>query len=81
MLITSAIVKATKIGLESGNKLASFPCPKCGAVCCDPVECTMKLQAQHSCIVCEHKWSKYPIVQGNPLAVLGFQLGDSTLYV
>ena len=54
--------EAAKVGLECGNELVSFPCPKCGAVCCDPVERAMKLQAQHRCVVCEHKWSKYPLV-------------------
>ena len=39
--------EAAKVGLECGNELVSFPCPKCGAVCCDPVERAMKLQAQH----------------------------------
>ena len=39
--------EAAKVGLEYGNELVSFPCPKCGAVYCDPVECAMKLQAQH----------------------------------
>ena len=73
--------EAAKVGLECGNELVSFPCPKCGAVCCDPVEHAMKLQAQHGCVVCEHKWSKYPLVQGNPMAVLGCQLRDSTLFV
>ena len=73
--------EAAKIGLASGNELVSFPCPKCGAVCCDPVERARKLQTQHGCIVCKHKWSKYPLVQGNPLAVLGCQLRDSTLFV
>ena len=32
-------------------------------------------------LLCEHKWSKYPLMQGNPLAVLGCQLRDSTLFV
>ena len=73
--------EAAKVGLEHGNELVSFPCPKCGAVCCDPVEHAMKLQAQHGCIVCKHKWSKYPLVQGNPMAMLGCQLRDSTLFV
>ena len=27
------------------------------------------------------QWSKYPLVQGSPLAVLGCQLRDSTLFV
>ena len=44
--------EAAKIGLASGNELVSFPCPKCGAVCCDSVERARKLQAQHDCIVC-----------------------------
>ena len=35
--------EAAKIGLASGNELVSFPCPKCGAVCCDPVELARKL--------------------------------------
>ena len=73
--------EAAKVGLEHGNELVSFPCPKCGAVCCDPVEHAMKLQAQHGCVVYEHKWFKYPFIQGNPMAVLGYQLRDSTLYV
>ena len=47
--------EAAKIGLEWGNKLVSFPCPTCGAVCCDPVERATKLRSQHSCVVCEHK--------------------------
>ena len=72
--------EAAKIGLETGNELASFPHPKCGAVCCDPVERARKLQAQHGYVVCVHKWFKYPFVQGNPLAILGCQLRDSTLF-
>ena len=72
--------EAAKIGPASGNELVSFPYPKCGAVCCDSVERARKLQAQHDCIVCERQWSKYPLVQGNPLAVLGCQLRDSTLF-
>ena len=47
--------EAAKIGLARGNELVSFPCPKCGAVCCDPVECAMKLQTQHGFVVCKHK--------------------------
>ena len=39
--------EAAKVGLQCRNELVSFPCPKCGAVCCDPVERAMKLQAQH----------------------------------
>ena len=35
--------EAVKIGLASGNELVSFLCPKCGAVCCDPVERARKL--------------------------------------
>ena len=72
--------KAAKIGLASGNELLSFPCPKCGAVCCVPVERGKKLQTQHGCVSCSHKL-KYPLVQGNPLAVLGCQMRDSTLFV
>ena len=30
---------------------------------------------------CGHKWSKYPLVHGNPLAVLGCQMRDSTFFV
>ena len=30
---------------------------------------------------CSYKWSKYPIVLGNPLAVLKYQLRDSSLFV
>ena len=41
----------------------------------------MKLQAQHGCVSCGHKWSKYPLVQENPLAVLGCQMRDFTLLV
>ena len=37
--------EAAKIGLISGNELVLFPCPKCGAVCCDSVERDRKLQA------------------------------------
>ena len=73
--------EAAKSSIASGIKLVSFPCPKCGAVCYDSVERARKLQAQHGCVVCEHKWSKYPLMQGNSLAVLGCQLRDSTLYV
>ena len=29
--------EATKVGLDHGNELVSFPFPKCRAVCCDPV--------------------------------------------
>ena len=47
--------EADKIGLEHRNELVSFPCPKCGAVYCDPVEYAMKLQAQHRYMVCDHK--------------------------
>ena len=56
--------EAAKIGLECGNELVSFPCPKYRAVYCDPVEHDMKLQAQHGYIVCKHKWSNYPLIQG-----------------
>ena len=35
--------EADNIGLASGNELVSFPCPKCGPVCCDPVEQARKL--------------------------------------
>ena len=70
--------EAAKIVLASGNKLVSFPCPKCGAVCCDPVEQARKLKAQHGCIVCVYKWSKYPLVQGNPLAV--FKIPTAKFY-
>ena len=73
--------EAAKIGLERGNELVLFPCPKCGAVCCNPVERAMKLRAGHGCMVCIHKWSKYKLIEGNPLAVLGCQLRDSTLFV
>ena len=54
--------EAAKDGLECGNKLVSFPCLKCGAVCCDTVEHAMKLQAQYGCVVFEHTWSKYPLL-------------------
>ena len=37
--------EAAKVGLECGNELVSFPCLKCGAVCYDPIERAMKLQA------------------------------------
>ena len=87
--------EAAKIGLEHGNELVSFPCPKCGAVCCDPVEHTMKLQAQksqkaqkallasHNMDVCYVNTSgpSIHVVSGNPLAVLGCQLRGSTLFV
>ena len=35
--------ETAKVGLASGNELASFPCTKCGAVCSDPVEQARKL--------------------------------------
>ena len=73
--------EAARVGLECGNELVSFLCPKCGAVYCDPIEYAIKLQAQHKCIVCGHKWSKYPLVQGNPMDALVCQLRDSTLNV
>ena len=73
--------EAAKVGLEHGNEIVSFPYPKCGAVFCDPVERAMKLQAQHKCVICQHKWSKDPLMHGNPLAVLGCQVRDSTLFV
>ena len=41
----------------------------------------MKLQAQHGYVSCGHNWSKYPLVQGNPLAILECQMKDSTLFV
>ena len=46
---------AAKVGLECENELVLFPCLKCRAVCCDPVDHAMKLQAQHKCMVCEQK--------------------------
>ena len=73
--------EAAKVGLKHRNELVSFPCPNCGAVCCDPIGRAMNLQAQHGCVVCDHKWSKFPLVQGNPMVVLGCQLRDSTLFV
>ena len=54
--------EAAKIGLASANELPSFPCPRCGAVCCDPVEGASRLWAQHGCVFCGHKWPKYPLV-------------------
>ena len=81
MLITSIVVKLPRLDLNVEMSWYHSLVQKCGAVCYDPVERAMKLQAQHGCIVCEHKWSKYPLVQGNPLAVLGCQLRDSTLFV
>ena len=42
--------EAAKIGLECGNEVVLFPCPKCGAVCCDSVEHAMKLKTQHGCV-------------------------------
>ena len=56
--------EAAKVGFESGNELVSFPCPKFRAVCCDPVQRAIMLQAQHGCVVCEHKWSKYHLSRG-----------------
>ena len=53
--------KAAKVALEHRNELVSFLCPKCEVEYCDSVEHAMKLQAQHRCVVCEHKWSKYPL--------------------
>ena len=73
--------ETAKVGLASGNELASFPCPKWVAVCCNPIERANRLYAQHGCLVCGHKWSKYPLVLGNPLAVLKCQLRDSCLFV
>ena len=54
--------ETAKAGLEHGHELVSFPCPKYGSVCCNPVKHAMKLQAQHGCMVCKHRWSKYPLV-------------------
>ena len=73
--------EAARIGLECGNDLVLFPCPKCWAVSYDPVEGDIKMQDQHECIICKHKWSKYPLVQGNSMAILGCQLRDSTLFI
>ena len=61
---------AAKVGLECGNEFVSFSSPKCESVCCDPIERAMKLQAQHGCVICKHKWSKYLIAQGNPIVML-----------
>ena len=41
------------------------------------VSCRLK----HRCVVCRHKQSTYPLVLGNPLAVLKYQLRDSRLFV
>ena len=73
--------EAAQSGFERRNELVSFPCPKCKAVCCNPIEHNIKLQAQHGCMSCGHKWSKYPLVQGSPLAILGCKMRDSTLFV
>ena len=73
--------ETAKVGLERGNELVSFPCSECGAMYCEHVEYAMKLHAQHGCMVYEHKWAKYPLVQGSPMAVLGCQLRDFTLFV
>ena len=35
--------ETAKVGLASGKELESFPCPKCGAVFCDPVERASRL--------------------------------------
>ena len=73
--------ESAQVELDSGNELVSFPRLKCRAVCCDPVEHAMKLQAQHRYVSCGHKWSKYLFVQSNPLDILGCQVRDSTLFV
>ena len=54
--------ESAKICLASENELVSVPCPKCGAVFCNPVEQARKLQIQHGFVVCEHKWFKYLLV-------------------
>ena len=51
------------------------------ALSCDTVEQARKLWAQHGYAIYAQKWSKYLLVQGNPLAVLGCQLRDSFLFV
>ena len=73
--------EAARVALDRGNELGSLLCPKCGAVYCDPIEHAMKLQPRHGCVSCGHKWSKYRLVQGSPLAVLGCQMRGSTLFV
>ena len=35
--------ETAKVSIASGKELVSFPCPKCGAVYCDPVERARKL--------------------------------------
>ena len=47
--------EAATVGFEHRNELVSLLCPRCGAVCGEPVERVMKLQAQHGCMVCKHK--------------------------
>ena len=73
--------EADRVGLKWGNELVSFPCSKCETVYCDPVEYAIKLHAQHRFMLYGHKWSKYPLVQGSPLTILGCQMRDSTLFV
>ena len=35
---TKIVMKLPRLVFASGNELVSFPCPRCGAVYCDPVE-------------------------------------------
>ena len=81
MLITSIVVKLPRLDLNVEMSWYHSLVQSVGQYVVTLLSAAMKLQAQHGCIVCEHKWSKYPLVQGNPLAMLGCQLRDSTLFV
>ena len=67
--------------LSPGLPLASFGCSKCGASHLDANKFATKLHSRHMCAVCNHRWSKQPVVVGNPLAALGCSLDGGVLYV
>ena len=70
--------KAARVELDHGNELVSFPCPKCGAVYCDPVEHAMKLQAQHGYMACGPSIHLY---RGILWLCWGAKMRDSTLFI
>ena len=63
--------EAAKIGLASGNEIVSFPFPKCGAVCCDPLERAKELYAQHGCIFLQEQVVQVSTCAGESFGCVG----------
>ena len=72
-------VAAARTGLAASRTLKSLCCKKCHAVHLDTDDFASRLHRYHRCELCGHQWAVSPMVQGNPLAVLGPSFEDNRL--